>query len=156
VTLAPDTSAGFVDVSPSTAYAGLSGDFTAAADFKYNSTTGLRAILWGFGVGAGLPQLWIRADPANSRIVANATTASGSLTLTTSSSYNDNAWHHVALERSGQELSLWIDGTKIATGTAPSGAVSPARPSRSRSATGWTARSPSRVRSTAWCSTTGH
>lgn len=128
LTLAPDTSAGFVDVTPSPAYANLSGDFTAAADFKYNSTSGLRAILWGFGVGAGLPQLWIRADPANSRIMANATTASGSLTLSSTSSYNDNVWHHVALVRAGQELSLWIDGTKITSGTAPSGAVSPARP----------------------------
>ncbi|MBZ3900324.1 FG-GAP-like repeat-containing protein [Streptomyces griseiscabiei] len=128
LTLSPDTSAGFVDVAPSPAYASLSGDFTAAADFKYNSTTGLRSILWGFGVGAGLPQLWIRAEPENNRIVANATTASGSRNLTSTSSYNDNAWHHVALVRSGQELSLWIDGTEVDTDTAPSGAVSPARP----------------------------
>ncbi|WP_075736781.1 FG-GAP-like repeat-containing protein [Streptomyces acidiscabies] len=128
LTLAPDTSAGFVDVTPSPAYAGLSGDFTAAADFKYNSTTGLRAILWGFGVGAGLPQLWIRAEPEQNRIVANATTASGSKNLVSGSSYNDNAWHHVALVRAGQELSLWIDGAKADSGTAPAGAVSPARP----------------------------
>lgn len=128
VTLSPDTSAGFVDVAPSPAYAQLSGDFTVAADFKYNSTTGVRGILWGFGVGAGLPQLWIRAEPEQNRIVANATTASGSRNLVSTSSYNDNAWHHVALQRAGQELSLWIDGAKVSTGTAPSGAVSPARP----------------------------
>ncbi|MFC8665888.1 FG-GAP-like repeat-containing protein [Streptomyces sp. NPDC057199] len=129
LTLAPETSAGFVDVAPSSAYATkLSGDFTAAADFKYNSTTGLRAILWGFGVGAGLPQMWIRGEPEQNRIVANITTASGSKTVESTSSYNDNAWHQVVLVRAGQELSLWIDGAKVDTDTAPSGAVSPARP----------------------------
>ncbi|MFE2425842.1 FG-GAP-like repeat-containing protein [Streptomyces sp. NPDC059373] len=134
VTLTPnvDGATGRVEVPPSPAYGGLSGDFTVAADFTYNATTGLLPIVWGFGVGAGAPQIWVRAEPATNRIAATATTTTGSATLYSTRSYNDNAWHHVALERAttpaGQELSLWVDGTKISSAAAPLGAVSPQRP----------------------------
>ncbi|WP_307795612.1 FG-GAP-like repeat-containing protein [Actinacidiphila acididurans] len=130
VTFTPNSAGatGWVDVTPSPAYARIDGDFTVAADFKYNATDGLRPIIWGFGVGAGLPQLWVRGDPANHRISADATTSSGSTTLNTTQAYNDNTWHHVAFQRSGSQLLLWIDGVQVASGAAPSGAISPSRP----------------------------
>ncbi|WP_345638525.1 LamG domain-containing protein, partial [Rugosimonospora acidiphila] len=35
-----------------------------------------------------------------------------------------NAWHFVALERSGDQLLMWVDGAQVAAGPAEAGSVS--------------------------------
>ncbi|HEX6357955.1 exo-alpha-sialidase [Actinophytocola sp.] len=100
------------------------GDLTYTAWFRYGASTGQQALLWLGGMGTTAPQLWLRGEPASNRLVANLTTANGSSQLTTTSAYNDNQWHHVALQRAGGQLRLWIDGAEVASGPAVAGSVS--------------------------------
>ena len=56
------------------------------------------------------------------------TTGGATAAVQTTKAYNDNAWHHVALQRKAGTLSIWVDGTQAASVTAPTGSVSPGRP----------------------------
>jgi sialidase-1 len=101
------------------------GDFTVAAWISYNATSGAHPIAWGYGMGDGVPQFWLRAEPANDRIRAAINTGSGYAEVSTSSAYNDNAWHHVVLRRQGGELTLSVDGGTPVRASSPAGSISP-------------------------------
>jgi sialidase-1 len=53
---------------------------------------------------------------------------STSAVVASTQAYNNDAWHHVALQRAGSTLTLWVDGTAVDTTTAPTGSISPGRP----------------------------
>ncbi|WP_167324034.1 LamG-like jellyroll fold domain-containing protein, partial [Rhodococcoides kroppenstedtii] len=38
-------------------------------------------------------------------------------TLTTSTSYNDGAWHHIVATQGADGMSLWVDGNRVAKNT---------------------------------------
>ncbi|GAA1603585.1 exo-alpha-sialidase [Kribbella hippodromi] len=103
------------------------GDFTAMAWIKYGASTAYQAIFWGYGINE-FSQFWLRAEPADSRIRGLITTGGNTASVQTAKAYNDNAWHHVALQRRAGTLSLWVDGVQSASVAAPSGSVSPGRP----------------------------
>lgn len=103
------------------------GDFTAMAWIKYGASTTQQAIFWGYGINT-YSQFWLRAEPADSRIRGLITTNGNTAAVQTTRAYNDNAWHHVALQRKAGTLSIWVDGTQAASVTAPAGSVSPGRP----------------------------
>ena len=103
------------------------GDFTAMAWIKYGASTANQAIFWGYGINE-FSQFWLRAEPGDSRIRGLITTGGNTASVQTTKAYNDNAWHHVALQRKAGTLSIWVDGTEAASVTAPSGSVSPGRP----------------------------
>ncbi|MGY4772309.1 exo-alpha-sialidase [Kribbella sp. CWNU-51] len=103
------------------------GDFTAMAWIKYGASTANQAIFWGYGINE-FSQFWLRAEPADSRIRGLITTGGNTASVQTTKAYNDNAWHHVALQRKAGTLSVWVDGTQAASVTAPAGSVSPGRP----------------------------
>lgn len=103
------------------------GDFTAMAWIKYGASTANQAIFWGYGINQ-FSQFWLRAEPASSRIRGLITTNGNTAAVVTTRAYNDNAWHHVALQRKAGTLSIWVDGTQVASVAAPAGSVSPARP----------------------------
>ncbi|HEY0472743.1 MAG TPA: sialidase family protein [Kribbella sp.] len=103
------------------------GDFTAMAWIKYGASTANQAIFWGYGIN-DFSQFWLRAEPADSRIRGLITTGGNTAVVATTKAYNDNAWHHVALQRKAGTLSIWVDGTQAAGVTAPAGSVSPGRP----------------------------
>ncbi|MEV6272250.1 sialidase family protein [Kribbella sp. NPDC051936] len=103
------------------------GDFTAMAWIKYGASTANQAILWAYGINE-FSQFWLRAEPADSRIRGLITTGGATAAVQTTKAYNDNAWHHVALQRKAGTLSIWVDGTQAASVTAPTGSVSPGRP----------------------------
>lgn len=82
----------------------------------------------------GAANLSATAPPVDALGVANWTNAAGTglggttltmylgsgstqLRLTSTSTPNDNVWHHIALTRSGTTCRLWFDGTAQATGT---------------------------------------
>lgn len=103
------------------------GDFTAMAWIKYGASTAPQAIFWGYNINE-FSQFWLRAEPADGRIRGLITTGGNTAAVQTSIAYNDNAWHHVALQRKAGTLSIWVDGTQAASVAAPTGSVSPGRP----------------------------
>ncbi|MET9316083.1 sialidase family protein [Kribbella sp. NPDC003505] len=103
------------------------GDFTAMAWIKYGASTANQAIFWAYGINE-FSQFWLRAEPADSRIRGLITTGGATAAVQTTKAYNDNAWHHVALQRKAGTLSIWVDGTQAASVTAPTGSVSPGLP----------------------------
>lgn len=100
------------------------GDLTYSAWFRYGASTGQQALLWLGGMGTTAPQLWLRGEPAANRLVALMTTVNGTSQVATTSAYNDNQWHHVALQRANGRLTLWVDGVQAASGPAVAGSVS--------------------------------
>ena len=103
------------------------GDFTAMSWIKYGASTANQAIFWGYGIN-DYSQFWLRAEPADSRIRGLITTGGQTAVVATTKAYNDNTWHHVALQRKAGTLSIWVDGVQAASVTAPAGSVSPGRP----------------------------
>ncbi|GAB3810054.1 sialidase family protein [Kribbella italica] len=104
-----------------------SGDFTAMTWLKYGASTAPQAIFWGYGINE-FSQFWLRAEPADQRIRGLITVNGSTASVASTKAYNDNAWHHVALQRKAGTLSLWVDGTQVATAAAPTGSISPGRP----------------------------
>jgi sialidase-1 len=100
------------------------GDFTWSAWFNYGAATGNQVIMWLGGMDASAPQVWLRGEPNNHRIIATMTTVNGTRQISSRSAYNDQAWHFVALERSGDQMLMWVDGTQVAAGPAVAGSVS--------------------------------
>ncbi|SEF20924.1 sialidase-1 [Amycolatopsis pretoriensis] len=100
------------------------GDLTWTGWFRYGATKGNQVLFWLGGMGTTAPQLWLRGEPANHRLIAMMTTAAGSASITSAQAYDDQAWHHVALERTGGQLLLWVDGVQVASGAAAAGSVS--------------------------------
>jgi sialidase-1 len=103
------------------------GDFTAMAWIKYGASTANQAIFWGYGINE-FSQFWLRAEPGDSRIRGLITTGGNTAAVATTKAYNDNAWHHVALQRKAGTLAIWVDGAQAASVAAPTGSVSPGRP----------------------------
>jgi sialidase-1 len=102
-------------------------EFTATAWIKYGTSTADQAILWAYNQG-DFSQLWLRAEPVSNRIRGFIQSNTVSASVSSTKAYNDNAWHHVALQRAAGQLKLWVDGAVVATATAPTGSISPGRP----------------------------
>jgi sialidase-1 len=100
------------------------GDFTWSAWFNYGAATGNQVIMWLGGMNGTAPQVWLRGEPTNHRIIATMSTVNGTKQISSTSAYNDKAWHFVALERSGDQMLMWVDGTQVAAGPAVAGSVS--------------------------------
>jgi sialidase-1 len=100
------------------------GDFTWSAWINYGSSTANQAILWLGGMGTTAPQVWLRGEPANHRLIATMTTVNGTKSISSTSAYNDQSWHHVVLERTGGQLLMFVDGAQVATGPDVAGSVS--------------------------------
>ncbi|NED98889.1 neuraminidase [Phytoactinopolyspora halotolerans] len=99
------------------------GDFSVGTWFRYGDSDASQVLIWAYGIGSSKPSFWIRAEPGNNRIRALMTTENGSASVASPQAYDDGAWHHAALRRADGELSLWIDGERVASATAPEGSV---------------------------------
>ncbi|MEV4754722.1 sialidase family protein [Micromonospora sp. NPDC049559] len=104
-------------------------DFTAMAWIRYGASTADQAIFWGYGQDDH-SQFWLRAEPGSSRIRGLIQSGGTSAVVASTKAYNDNAWHHVALQRAAGQLRLWVDGAVVASAAAPTGTISPGRPFR--------------------------
>jgi len=100
------------------------GDFTWTGWIRYGATQGNQVLFWLGGMGGTAPQVWLRGEPANHRLIATMTTAGGTASISSTEAYDDQAWHHIALQRSAGQLLLWVDGTQVAAGAAVPGSVS--------------------------------
>jgi sialidase-1 len=104
------------------------GDFTVMAWVKYSATSGNHPIFWAYNVGDQYSQTWLRAEPGSNRIHGRIQSGDNGASVMSSRAYNDGAWHHVAFQRQGTALRLFVDGQLAGTATGPTGTVSPGRP----------------------------
>ncbi|MFJ8579502.1 LamG-like jellyroll fold domain-containing protein [Micromonospora sp. NPDC093277] len=106
-----------------------SGDFTWTGWFRYGASTSTQALIWAYNQGDVYSQLWLRGEPASGRLRTWAQSGEQSVTVTTTGAYADQAWHHVALRRSGDTLAVYVDGRLAGSAASPGlGSVSPKRP----------------------------
>ncbi|MDQ0379695.1 sialidase family protein [Amycolatopsis thermophila] len=98
-------------------------DFTWTGWVNYGASTGNQVFFWMGGMGSTAPQIWLRGEPAANRLIASMTTTAGTKQVTSVGAYADQQWHHVALQRTGGQLLLWVDGTQVASGPAAAGSV---------------------------------
>ncbi|WP_199443760.1 LamG-like jellyroll fold domain-containing protein [Umezawaea beigongshangensis] len=106
------------------------GDFTLRTRFRYSATAAspAQALLWAYGVGADVPQVWVRAQPGTDRITAWVQGRDGGATAAVVDpaarvAFGDGAWHQLTLTRTGSRIDLTVDGA-TATATGVLGAVS--------------------------------
>ncbi|MEV1019446.1 exo-alpha-sialidase [Streptomyces sp. NPDC050264] len=104
-------------------------DFTASLRFRYTATSGEQPFLWMGGIGTTQPQVWLRGEPASNRIIGLITVRDGanaprSVSVRSSSAYNDGAWHEVQLRRAAGQLTLVIDGAAVGSAADVPGSVS--------------------------------
>jgi sialidase-1 len=95
-----------------------SGDFTISTKFRYLATASSpnQVLFWGYGVGAGVPQVWLRAQPGLDQLTAWIQGKDGGATAVLTDgaarfAFGDNAWHQLTLTRVGTRLDLTVDGT---------------------------------------------
>ncbi|MFI2758544.1 exo-alpha-sialidase [Streptomyces echinatus] len=103
-------------------------DFTVSLWFRYTAAAGEQPFLWMGGIGSSQPQVWLRGEPASSRVqalitVRNGAAAPRTASVRTASAYNDGRWHHAVLRRGGGRLALSVDGTETSAADVP-GSVS--------------------------------
>lgn len=99
------------------------GPFTAAAWFRSDGT-GQQAILWAYsGVGSD-SKWWIRLEPDLGRIRGHVNTGEESRFATADGDYADGEWHHVALSRDADAITLYVDGEPRGPAAAAAGSVS--------------------------------
>ncbi|MEU9720244.1 sialidase family protein [Streptomyces sp. NPDC047976] len=97
------------------------GDFAVTTWVKYKTRGqdrdgGLRQpLFWAYGQGPAAKQLRIEADPATGRLEATLNAGTGPASLTAATRTDDDAWHHVVLQRKGTRLELSVDGAPPAT-----------------------------------------
>lgn len=125
-----DLTGGYLQAPYALSLAIGSGDFTVSAWIKYGATKTDQAILWAYGQGETASQVWLRAEPGAARIRGLITTSAGTASVASTQAYDNQAWHHVALERAGAQLRLFVDGTQVSSVASPAGSVSTARPFR--------------------------
>lgn len=114
----PGGASDFLTVTPTWAprfYFG-SGNFTIEGWFKENAVSRLNMTMIEKDSGtfpAGSWVLLINADSASSGKVAfsAADYSTSAYALRSANTFNDNAWHHVAVVRNGDQWTLFVDGT---------------------------------------------
>ncbi|MEQ4204326.1 sialidase family protein [Actinopolymorpha sp. B9G3] len=99
------------------------GSFTAAAWFR-TSASDDQAIVWAHSTTSGEPKWWIRLEPNLGRLRALLETGDASRSVTAPGEYADGTWHHVALTRDSDNVTLFVDGSPVATAAAITGSVS--------------------------------
>lgn len=99
------------------------GPFTAAAWFRSDGTE-LQTILWAYSNRDVDPKWWIRLEPAQGRIRGHVNTGAENRFVAAAGDYADGAWHHVALTRGDDAVTLYVDGEPLGTSAPVAGSVS--------------------------------
>ncbi|PHQ48199.1 laminin G [Streptomyces cinnamoneus] len=89
-------------------------DFTAVLWFRYRAGRGEQPFLWMGGMG-GAPQVALRGEPGERRIAGQVTAVTGAgpartVTVRSAGAYDDGKWHQLALRRTGDQVTLTVDG----------------------------------------------
>ncbi|SEE72817.1 sialidase family protein [Jiangella alba] len=99
------------------------GPFTAAAWFRSDGA-GQQAIMWAYSNRDVDPKWWIRLEPDLGRIRAHVNTGAQNRFVAAAGDYADGQWHHVALTRDDDAVTLYVDGEARATAAPVAGSVS--------------------------------
>ncbi|WP_116951837.1 sialidase family protein [Jiangella endophytica] len=99
------------------------GPFTAAAWFRTGSTA-LQTIAWAYSNRDVDPKWWIRLEPDLGRIRAHVNTGTENTFVAAAGDYTDGRWHHVALTRSDEAVTIYVDGVPQASSAPVAGPVS--------------------------------
>lgn len=107
-----------------------SGDFTLSLQFRYQATASTRnqVLAWGYGAGAGVPQLWVRLQPGDDQVTAWVEGSGGGASASVKDSsgtaaFGDNTWRQLTVARTGGQLRLTV-GSASATASGIAGSVS--------------------------------
>lgn len=87
-------------------------EFTWSTWVRYTATSGNHSLMWAYKIGPGTtPAAWLRAEPGSGRIRAFLGTGwSNGSSVQSQGAYNDGQWHHVAFQRTAENLRLYVDG----------------------------------------------
>ncbi|MER5355657.1 sialidase family protein [Kitasatospora sp. NPDC002551] len=104
------------------------GDFTYTVWFKYQAGTGDQALLWAYGSTSGQRSLWVRAQPSQDRLFAWVQTATATVSValpdtSAATAFGNDAWHLMALTRTGGTVRLSVDGGAGASVTGLTGSL---------------------------------
>ncbi len=99
------------------------GPFTAAAWFRTGSTA-LQTIMWAHSNRDVDPKWWIRLEPDLGRIRAHVNTGTANTFVSAPGDYADGEWHHVALTRGDDAVTLYVDGEPLGSSAPVTGSVS--------------------------------
>lgn len=113
----------YVEVPAGPAPAFGAGPFTAAAWFRTGSEA-QQTIIWAHSNQSADPKWWIRLEPDAGRIRAHVNTGEESRFVAAAGDYADGRWHHVALTRSDDAVTLYVDGEPQGSSAPAAGSVS--------------------------------
>ncbi|MEB8341899.1 exo-alpha-sialidase [Streptomyces endophyticus] len=104
-------------------------EFSASLWFRHGATNGEQPLLSLGGTGASQPQVTLLAEPASNRITGLITVRDGAatprtVTVRSTSAYNDGNWHRLQLRRTDGRLTLSVDGKEVAGAADAPGSVS--------------------------------
>lgn len=100
------------------------GPFTAALWFRSDYRINNLALFYGFGQYGYQPRWWVRVEPGSDRIHAHLTTDVDERDVVAPGSYADGQWHHVALTRGADGITLYVDGVMKGRAAPITGAIS--------------------------------
>lgn len=95
------------------------GNFTVEMWFKTASTTQYAQLIGNEGGTVGWTLLINNNSSSGGQIAVYL--AGNAVVSSSSGDWSDDAWHHIALVRSGSTVTLYIDGTNYGTGSGGSG-----------------------------------
>lgn len=98
-------------------------EFTAAAWFRTERAES-QAIMWAHSSNGADAKWWIRLEPAQSRIRAHVNGGDTNGFVSAPGDFADGRWHHVALARGDDAVTLYIDGEAAGSTAAVPGSVS--------------------------------
>lgn len=104
------------------------GPFTAALWFRSEYRANNLALFYGFGQYGYQPRWWLRVEPRNNRIRARLDTDLERREVEAPGDYADGQWHHVALTRDADGLTLYVDGAAQGTADPVTGTISSSDP----------------------------
>ena len=86
--------------------------FSTSIWFKYAEKVAHGSLIWGYKVGGGKPQFWIRTEPKDNRIRGLIHDRVSPIIVKTQEPHNDGNWHHLAFVRDKKQdtLTIYIDG----------------------------------------------
>lgn len=93
-----------------------SGNFTIALWVKFDTLTGEQILIEKFLNRTGPGWTLYKMSPATQQLEFYGDGLGGPI-LTTGNAVSASTWHHVVVRRSGNNFSLWVDGSSAATGS---------------------------------------
>jgi RHS repeat-associated protein len=113
-----DGTSGFVTLSSGPQFD--AGNFTVEAWLKTSSAANQQ--IWSSGSSGGTQHVSLLLTAGKLQFQAKDS-AGTTVTVTTTGTYNNGAWHHVAAVRSGNTYLIYVDGSQVASATQSSPAL---------------------------------